>query len=303
LNNYHSGLITEEVNMETLNIDECSTEEMLRLINEQDTKVPKAVNKEIPNIAMAIEILYNALKDGGRMFYFGTGSSGRLGVLDASECPPTYGTDPEMVQGHIAGGDIALRTAVEGCEDDHDAGVKLIHDCNITPKDVVIGITASGGAAFVVGAIEEAKKIGAATIGVVNNRDTMLSEHCDVCISVVVGAEVIIGSTRMKSGTAQKLVLNMLTTCTMIKLGKVYGNLMVDLKVSNKKLYGRARRIVCRVTEVDEETASKYLEMAKMNTKLAIMMIKTGLNAEEAGLVLEKHHGRLKDSIKAFCNY
>jgi N-acetylmuramic acid 6-phosphate etherase len=294
---YYSDLITEEVNKQTQQIDECSTEEMLRLINDEDALVHAAVRKETANIAKAVELLYQSLKNGGRMFYIGAGTSGRLGVLDASECPPTYGTNPEMVQAYIAGGDAALRTAIEGCEDNREAGVKLIRNCNVAPGDVVIGITASGGAPFVIAAAEEAKKLGASTVGIVNNINSKLSLICDVCISPIVGPEVIIGSTRMKSGTAQKLVLNMLTTCTMIKLGKVYGNLMVDLKATNKKLQDRARRIICYVTGTDMKTASEYLEKANMDTKAAILMIKTGLCAKEAESVLKRNGGRLKESI------
>lgn len=297
MDNYFAGLTTEKVNLETVNIDECSTEKMLRLINEQDMLVPVAVQDEIPNISLAVDVIYNSLKNGGRMFYIGAGTSGRLGVLDASECPPTYGTDPQLVQGLIAGGDTALRTAVEGCEDDFDGGANLIRASEVSKKDVVIGITASGSAPFVLGALQEAKKIGAATIGVVNNKNTKLEEHCNVCISAVVGPEVIIGSTRMKSGTAQKLVLNMLTTCTMIKLGKVYGNMMVDLKATNKKLLDRAKRIVCHVTDVSDDIAQQYLESANMNAKLAIMMIKTGLDAQEAERVLKNNSGRLKEAV------
>ena len=299
MDNALSELTTEEVNKDTQNIDECDTKEMLILINEQDSLIPEAVKKQIPNISLGVDILYNSLKNGGRMFYIGAGTSGRLGVLDASECPPTFGTDPQLVQAYIAGGDSALRTSSEGCEDDSDAGVKLVHDCKITSKDVVVGITASGGAAFVLAAIKESNKIGAATIGVVNNNNSKLSKICDVCIAPIVGGEVIIGSTRMKSSKAQKLVLNMLTTCTMVKLGKVYGNLMVDLKATNKKLYERARHIVCLATEVDDITALQYLELSNRNAKLAIMMIKTGLNLNEAKSLLEKHDGKLKDSIKA----
>ncbi|MGV8981093.1 N-acetylmuramic acid 6-phosphate etherase [Clostridium sp.] len=299
MDNDLSELTTEEVNKDTRNIDECDTEEMLMLINEQDSLIPEAVKKEIPNISLGVDLLYNSLKNGGRMFYIGAGTSGRLGVLDASECPPTFGTDPQLVQAYIAGGDSALRTSSEGCEDDSKAGVKLVHDCKITSKDVVVGITASGGAAFVLAAIKESNKIGAATIGLVNNNNSKLSKICDVCIAPIVGAEVILGSTRMKSGTSQKLVLNMLTTCTMVKLGKVYGNLMVDLRATNKKLYERARHIVCLATGVDDITALHYLEMSNLNAKLAIMMIKTGLNVNGAKSLLEKHDGKLKDSIKA----
>ncbi len=297
MENYFAGLTTEKVNMETVDIDGYSTEKMLNLINEQDMLVPAAVKNEIPNISLAVDIIYDSLKNGGRLFYIGAGTSGRLGVLDASECPPTFGTDPELVQGHIAGGDIALRMAVEGCEDDFEGGSRLIHECGIREKDVVVGITASGSAPFVVGAVEEAKKSGAATIGVVNNKNTKIEEKCDVCISVVVGPEVITGSTRLKSGTAQKLVLNMLTTAAMIKLGKVFGNMMVDLKATNKKLLDRAKRIVCTVTGVTEDAAAEYLEQAKMNAKLAIMMIETGLNAEDAEETLARNNGRLKEAI------
>lgn len=298
MENYFAGLTTEEVNLETMEIDEYSTDQMLRIINQQDMLVPAAVKNEIPNISIAVDIIYNSLKDGGKLFYIGAGTSGRLGVLDASECPPTFGTNPEMVQGHIAGGDTALRTAVEGCEDDFDGGSKLVRECGITAKDVVVGITASGSAPFVLGALEEAKICGAATIGVVNNFNTKVGEKCDICIAVVVGAEVITGSTRLKSGTAQKLVLNMLTTATMIKLGKVYGNMMVDLKATNKKLLDRAKRIVSTITGVTDEVAAKYLDMANMNAKLAIMMIETGLNRLDAQELLEKNNGRLKEAIR-----
>ena len=299
VNTYFSGLTTEEVNEKTRHIDECTTEEMLGLINDEDAGVPNAVRKEIPHIAQAVELIYESLKSGGRMFYIGAGTSGRLGILDASECPPTYGTPPELVQAYIAGGDSALRTAVEGCEDSAESGRELIGSLDITGKDTVIGITASGGAPFVCGAVEEAKKRGASTVGLVNNRNSRLSDLCDVCIAPIVGPEVIIGSTRMKSGTAQKLVLNMLTTCTMIKLGKVYGNLMVDLKPTNKKLLDRAARIVCHVTGVDSETAADYLKKSDTDTKAAILMIKTGLGAPEAKTILKQHGGRLKESIKS----
>lgn len=299
IDNCFSALTTEEVNERTLKIDECSTLEMLELMNNEDALVHKAVREELPVIAQAVEIICKSLKSGGRMFYVGAGTSGRLGILDASECPPTFGTDPEMIQAYIAGGDTALRTAIEGCEDNREAGAQLIRECRVNERDVVIGITASGGAPFVLAAVEEARNLGAATIGVVNNKDSKLSRICDVCISPVVGPEVIIGSTRLKSGTAQKLVLNMLTTCSMIKLGKVYGNLMVDLKATNNKLQDRAQRIVCYVTGTDKKTALDYLQKANMNTKEAILMIESGLSAKEAGKILEQHGGRLKDSLNA----
>ena len=299
MNNDYAKLATEQVNAATANIDACGTMEMLRLINEQDLLVPLAVQKELKHVEQAVDVLYAALLGGGRMFYVGAGTSGRLGVLDASECPPTFSTPPELVQGFIAGGDIALRTAVEGCEDDVEAGRQLIADIGLTEKDVLIGITASGTAGYVLGAAQAARDLGAQTIAVVNNRPTKLEAICHITIAPIVGPEVVLGSTRMKSGTAQKMVLNMLTTATMIKLGKVYGNLMVDMKASNKKLYARALRIVQMATEADEETASDALKRADMQAKLAIMLIKTGLDPEAAKKTLLANGGRLKAAIEA----
>lgn len=297
MNDYLAGLTTEAINPETFMIDECTTEQMVQLMNQQDALVPAAVAKEIPSIAKAVDILHHRLSNGGRMFYIGAGTSGRLGVLDASECPPTFGTDPSLVQGYIAGGDYALRNAVEGCEDDGEEGISLILNAGVTEKDAVVGISASGSAQFVIAALEKAKELGAATIGVCNNKGSKLESVVDVCIAPVVGAEVIGGSTRLKAGTAQKLVLNMLTTCTMVKLGKTYNNLMVDLKASNIKLVDRSIRIIMQTTDVDATTAKAVLEQASMNCKLAIMMIKTGLDAKEAEEVLAQHQGRLKQAI------
>ena len=298
MTSYFAQLTTEMINPATTSIDECGTQEMLLLMNEEDQKVPLAVRQEIDKIADAVDVLYNSLKNGGRMFYVGAGSSGRLGVLDASECPPTYGTDPTLVQAYIAGGDTALRTAVEGCEDDAESGASLIRDKGIGPKDVVIGIAASGSTPYVLGAIREANQRGAATVGVVTNKNSKLSEVCDICIAPVVGPEVITGSTRLKSGTAQKLVLNMLTTGVMIKLGKVYNNLMVDLKASNSKLYDRSVRIVREVTGASEQQAVEALKQAGMHVKTAIMMLETETDAREASLLLEQNDGRLKAAIR-----
>lgn len=292
-------LTTEGVNPDTVTIDECSTEELLRMINREDQKVAPAVEKEIPQITKAVDLLYPALKSGGRMIYVGAGTSGRLGVLDASECPPTYGTDPEMVQGFIAGGDVALRSAVEGCEDDPQAGRELIRQCKVNDRDVVIGITASGSAAFVIAALQQAREFGAATIGVTNNQENDFAGYCDVCIAPVCGPEVISGSTRMKAGTAQKLVLNMLTTSVMVKLGKVYHNRMVDLRASNKKLNSRSVRMICEITGVDEETAAKYLQKADKSAKLAIMCILSGLEPDRAKEILDENQGYLKSALKS----
>ncbi len=298
MNEYLAGLATEGINRDTALIDECSTEQMLRLLNKEDAKVPEAVAAEIPQIMKAVDILHHTLKNGGRMFYVGAGTSGRIGVLDASECPPTFGTDPEIIQGHIAGGDIALRTAVEGFEDNAEEGIALIDRCGITSKDAVIGISASGSATFVIAALRHAsQEKGAVTIGVVNNKNSKLEEVCDVCIAPVVGPEVIMGSTRLKAGTAQKLVLNMLTTSTMVKLGKTYNNLMVDLKASNLKLFDRSVRIIKEATGADTEMATEFLQKASMSCKLAIMMLQSGLGKEAAQQVLDQNQGNLKKAI------
>lgn len=297
MDQYLSKLGTEKRNEATRDIDLCTTLEMVTLMNQQDMEVPKAVASQLPQIAQAVDILHEALRNGGRMIYVGAGTSGRLGVLDASECPPTFSTPPEMVQGFIAGGDQALRNAVEGCEDSREQGVETVQKAAVCEKDVVVGITASGSASYVLAALEEARSRGAKTIGVVTNRGTRLQALCDVCIAPDVGPEVITGSTRLKSGTAQKLVLNMLTTCTMVKLGKVYGNLMVDLNPSNRKLYDRAQRIIREVTGVSEEQAARALKEADNNTKLAIMMLESGLPREEAQKKLAQHGGVLRRAL------
>ncbi|MBW7453910.1 N-acetylmuramic acid 6-phosphate etherase [Paenibacillus sepulcri] len=300
MNEYLAGLTTEEINQDTLMIDDSTTEQILRLLNQEDAKVPAAVAAEIPQIMKAVEILHHLLGNGGRMFYIGAGTSGRLGVLDASECPPTFGVDPLLVQGHIAGGDLALRLAVEGFEDNAEEGIALIERCGVTNKDAVIGISASGSANFVIAGLKKARELGAATIGVVNNKNSRIEDVCDVCIAPVVGPEAIAGSTRLKAGTAQKLVLNMLTTCSMVKLGKTYNNLMVDLKASNNKLNDRSIRIIQTATGTDAGTAAKYLEKASMSCKLAIMMIKTSLEAEDAKRALDLSGGNLKAAIRNF---
>lgn len=298
MDTYFKNLKTETVNPRTTAIDECSTLDILKMINDEDQQVALAVKKELDHIAQAVDMIYESLRAGGHMYYLGAGTSGRLGVLDASECVPTYGTPPDMVQGYIAGGDGALRTAVEGCEDNEEMGRQMVRDCGTRRGDIVVGISASGSAPFVIGALKEAAGMGARTIGVVNNRKSRIAECSDVCIEAVTGPEVIIGSTRMKAGTAQKLILNMLSTATMIKLGKVYGNMMVDLKASNKKLDDRAKRIFCEVTGEGEETAKEYLRLADKDTKLAILMCMSGYEKEEAKQLLTDHGGYLK---KALC--
>lgn len=297
MNEYLMNLITEQVNQKTKDIDELSTTRILELINKEDSKVTAAVEKEISQIAKAVDIITESLGNGGKMIYFGAGTSGRLGVLDASECPPTYGTDPSLIQAYIAGGDIAIRTAVEGSEDIEEDGRNQVLECGITKGDVVVGITASGSAAYVIGALKQAKELGASVIGVVNNKNTKLALFCDVCIAPVTGPEVIVGSTRMKAGTAQKMVLNMLTTAAMIKLGKVYGNMMVDLNASNVKLIDRAIRIVKTVTGVNDATAKEFLEKSNYNSKLAIMIILSGCPVEESKRILKDNNGYLKQAL------
>lgn len=297
MDQYFDSLTTETINKETEHIDACDSLGIVTLINRQDFQVAGAVEKELPQVAKAVDILYDSLSNGGRMFYVGAGTSGRLGVLDASECQPTYGVSPQLVQGYIAGGDYALRNAVEGSEDDEDAGSELIREHGVTDRDTVIGLTASGSAPYVLAAVRTAKELGAKTIGVVTNKDTRLSQIADVTIAPIVGPEAIMGSTRMKSGTAQKMVLNMLTTGVMVRLGKVYNNLMVDMIASNKKLRDRSVRIVRAATGVDTEEAQRCLDRAEGSVKAAIFMQKTGLSLEQAGKFLESSGGRLKEAI------
>lgn len=296
---YFSKLSTEKVNEATQHIDECTTREMLVLINREDAKVPGAVEKEIPHIEQAVELIYAGLSEGGSLIYVGAGTSGRLGVLDASECPPTYGVDPRLVQAYIAGGDQALRHAAEGCEDDMQAGERLIEQLNAGPHDVVVGITASGAAPYVIGAVTQARKQGAKTVALVTNANTRLGSLCDVCIAPQVGPEAIAGSTRMKSGTAQKLVLNMLTTAVMIKLGKVYNNLMVDLRASNRKLQQRSIRMVCEVTGATAQQAEQAIEQAGGQVKPAILMLMAQMDYQQALDALAQSGGRLKAAVKS----
>ena len=295
---YNKNIDTEKMNTNTKEIDSCTTEEMLCLINQEDAKVAEAVHKAIPQIALAVDAAHRSIKQGGHLIYLGAGTSGRLGVLDASECVPTYGVEPNLVQGYIAGGDKALRIPVEGCEDNSAQGEQLIVDAEVTDQDVVVGISASGTAAFVRAALAKAKEIGATTVAIVNNYNTPLKEQADICIEAVTGAEVIGGSTRMKAGTAQKMILNMISTCTMIKLGRVYKNWMVDLKASNKKLESRAKRIFCDVTGESDQEAERYLKAADYDTKLAIMMCMSKQEKELAEQYLDSCDGFLEKALE-----
>ena len=298
MDDYLSNLATECINEETKHIDSCSTEEMVELINRQDAMVAGAVEQEKHHIAEAVDLISEKLRKGGRLIYLGAGTSGRLGVLDASECLPTFGVGPDQIQGYIAGGDGALRLPAEGCEDSEGDGVKLMEDLAVGPDDAVVGITASGITPYVLAALQRAGKRGAVTIGLCTNAHSRLEKVCRVCIAPEVGPEVISGSTRMKSGTAQKMVLNMLTTCSMIKLGKVYGNLMVDLKASNRKLEDRAKRLIVHATGVEEEQAERYLALAGGHVKLAILMIEGGLDAARSRDLLDRCEGHLSQAIR-----
>ena len=286
-------IATEQRNPNTMNIDSLSTLEMIRLINREDHRVAEAVSQVTEEIAKAVDVIADRLSKGGRLIYCGAGTSGRLGILDAVECPPTYSTDPEMVQGLIAGGYPAIFKAVEGAEDSKELGVEDMKGINFAAGDVLVGVAASGRTPYVLGCMEYAKELGAVTVSVTCCPGSVLDTYADIGIAPAPGPEVVTGSTRMKSGTAQKMVLNMLSTGAMIKLGKVYGNLMVDVKPSNEKLIRRCVTIVCAATECDEATATAALEACEYRPKTAIVMILCGVGAEDAVAMLAKADGRI----------
>lgn len=291
-------LSTESRNPETTNLDEMTAEEIVSVMNKEDQKVAAAVHKEIPQIAEAASKIAASFKAGGRLFYMGAGTSGRLGVLDAAECVPTFGSDPELVQGLIAGGAKAMTVAVEGAEDDAELGASDLKDKSLSANDVVVGIAASGRTPYVVGALDYAKSVKADTIALSCNNDAVISQHADTKIEVVVGPEVLSGSTRLKSGTAQKMVLNMLSTAAMVRSGKTYGNLMVDVKPTNKKLVQRSINIVTEVTGVDEAVALDTLKRADYSVKDAIVMISKKIDKKAAEQELDKADGFVRQAIK-----
>jgi len=291
-------LQTENRNQSTINIDSVSTIEMLQMINNEDKKVALAVEKEIENISKAVDIIVEKLHNGGRLIYIGAGTSGRIAILDASECPPTYGTDPDLVQAFIAGGDKAIVRSIEGAEDDSELGANELKAIDFNCKDVLIGIAASGRTPYVVGAIDYAVSVGAVTIGISNNPDSILDKACDISICPVTGPEAVTGSTRMKAGTSQKLVLNMISTGVMIKYGKVYENLMVDVKASNDKLYERSKNIVMEATGISESEAEEVLKETNYNCKLAIFMIISKLNIDAAKRILDENKGYIREALK-----
>jgi len=292
-------LTTEQRNPHSMDIDTKSTAEILKIINEEDKLVPFAVEQELPYIEQAVEIIVNALKHGGRLLYFGAGTSGRLGVVDASECPPTFGTPYGMIVGFIAGGYDAMFRAQEGAEDKEENGAKEVTAAKVTSKDVVCGIAASRRTPYVVGAVKKAKQLGAKTLYVTTNpRKDFDIEEVDVAICPYVGPEVVMGSTRMKSGTAQKLVLNMLTTTAMIRLGKVYENMMIDLELTNKKLVERSKKIVMTITGLSYDEATIALDKAKGHVKTALVMIKGNVNYQEAKERLKHADGFVRKAIE-----
>lgn len=295
--NQIKDLVTEERNLNTLDIDIKSTLEILKLINQEDKKVTLAVEKEIPHIAKAVDLIVNAFNNKGRLFYIGAGTSGRLGVLDAAECPPTFGTDPGMIKGIIAGGRRTLVRSKEGVEDNFEAGGRDLEKNKVRKKDVVVGIAASRRTPYVLGALKKAKKIGAKTVFIFCNPTSKLNVEVDVAISPILGPEVIAGSTRMKAGTAQKMILNMLSTASMIKLGKVYQNMMVDLQPKSEKLRERSKRILMMMTGVDYKKAEKYLEKADGKVKTGLVMILANVDKKTAEKRLKEAGGFVAQAI------
>lgn len=293
------NLVTEGRNKNTLQIDKEDTLGIIELINNEDKTVAYAVEEQKESIAKAVNIIVDRMKQGGRLFYIGAGTSGRIGILDATECPPTYGVDFELVQAIIAGGNQAIFKAVEGAEDDKELGKQDIIDRGVTSKDVICGIAASGRTPYVIGAMEYAKDLGCAVLSITMNPNSEMSKKADLPINIIVGAEVIMGSTRMKSGTAQKMVCNMLTTASMVKMGKVYSNLMIDVKTSNEKLVERAKRIIMIATNVEYDVAEKFLEEADNSVKLAIFMIKSGLDKDSAKNILDRQEGYISEALKS----
>ncbi len=290
---------TEKSNPLTAHIDQQSTLGMLQLINQQDALVAAAVEKELPHIVQAVDLIHGRLAAGGRLVYMGSGTSGRLGVLDAAECPPTYGVDPGVVVALIAGGPPAILRAVEGAEDDRAAGEKDLRAMGFGPEDALVGIAASGRTPYVLGGMEYAASLGAAVIGLACTQQPQLAVHAQVMIAPLCGPEVITGSTRMKSGTAQKMVLNMLSTAVMIKLGKVWGSLMVDVKVTNQKLLQRAVNILVNTTGATPEEAKAALDRCNGSTKTAIVCLRCGLAPQAAREVLEAAGGHIATALQA----
>jgi N-acetylmuramic acid 6-phosphate etherase len=290
-------MLTESRNPRSTNIDTFSTSELLAVMNEEDARVAEVIRDALADIVLAVDLIADRIQSGGRLIYTGAGTSGRLGVLDAVECVPTFGTPPELVIGIIAGGPSALMTAVEGAEDRSEDGKRDLQAVLLSEHDVVVGVAASGRTPYVLGAVDYAYEVGAITIGIACNDPSPLLEKTHISIGLPVGPEIITGSTRLKAGTAQKLVLNMLSTGAMVKLGKVYDNLMVDVKVTNHKLADRARRIVSEIAGVDYDEAGRLLGATGNDVKAAIVVSKRGVGVEEARQLLAHANGHLRQVI------
>lgn len=290
-------LLTEQPNPASERIDRMGTGEILRVMNDLDREIPHAVAAAVPRIAEAVDGIVDAIRRGGHLFYIGAGTSGRLGVLDASECPPTFSVSPELVQGIIAGGEAALARATEATEDDPASGARDLDDRSFQPGDVLVGIAASGRTPYVLGAVRRAREIGAITVGLSCTPDSELSRAVSIPIEVLPGPEVIAGSTRLRAGTATKLVLNMLSTAVMIRLGHVYGNLMVNVQPKNEKLVDRARRIIARAAGVDMDRAAELLESSGRNVKTAIVMSRLNVDRAAAEERLRDADGRVSVAL------
>lgn len=297
--NYFS---TEERNPSSLKLDSMSIEEIILLMNKEDSTVPKVIRDQLPEISRLTEIVIEKIRTGGRLFYIGAGTSGRLGLLDAVECVPTFGTSPNLVQGLIAGGTNAFIKAVEGAEDSEVLAREDLKAKKLSKKDIVIGIAASGRTPYVVGGLTYAKEIGAETGSIVNNFQSPISQLSSYPVEIVTGPEVLTGSTRLKAGTAQKLVLNMISTITMVKLGKVYGNLMVDVQSTNQKLVYRSKQIIMDATGCTYEVAEEFFNNSENSAKLAIIRILSGISLEHAKKLLKKNEGRVRESLEAHKN-
>ncbi|WP_340680110.1 N-acetylmuramic acid 6-phosphate etherase [Paraglaciecola sp.] len=294
-----NSILSETRNNDTLDIDLLSTEQILQKINDEDQKVALAIKPALANIGKAVDLIVAAFQQEGRLIYLGAGTSGRLGILDAVECMPTFSVNENMVIGIIAGGEKAIKRAVEGAEDNQSAAIDDLKAINFNAKDVLVGIAASGRTPYVISALKYARKMGAKSVSVSCNPNSAIGKEADIEICAAVGPEVLTGSTRMKSGTAQKLILNMLSTASMIRIGKTYQNLMVDVSASNEKLYARALLIVMQATDCEEETATHALKEAGNEAKVAIMMILTNSTAAQANTLLQQHNGFLRKAVQA----
>lgn len=288
---------TEQRNPASMNLDQMSIAEILELMNDQDRQIPQAIYQALPDIKQLIEAVVASFNSGGRLIYIGAGTSGRLGILDAAECVPTFGTPPEMVVGLIAGGEQAIQEAVEGAEDSKELAEEGLKALNLNDKDVVVGIAASGRTPYVMGGLEYAQKMGAQTGAISNNENTKISAAADYPIEVITGPEVLTGSTRLKAGTSQKLVLNMISTISMVKIGKAYENLMVDVQATNEKLVDRSKRIIVEATGVAYDEAESVFDEAQ-SVKLAIVMILADVSKEKAEQALAEKEGLVREAIQ-----